>query len=77
MEQLFEKHDLSLVATGYVIMRIAMIALWLAQGEAVQAGAVGPMMLGSSAVAGYALLASETLHGRFAIFKPTIASDRT
>ncbi|MCA9664241.1 MAG: hypothetical protein KC503_01600 [Myxococcales bacterium] len=39
----------------------AMIALWLAQGEAVQAGAVGPMMLGSSAVAGYALLASETL----------------
>ena len=23
------------------------------------------------------LLASETLHGRFAIFKPTIASDRT
>ncbi len=35
-----------------------MVALWLSQGEAVQAGAVGPMMLGSSAVATYALFAA-------------------
>ena len=30
---------------------------WLSQGRAVQAGAVGPMMLGSLSVAGYALWA--------------------
>lgn len=35
----------------------AMAALWLAQGEAVPAGAVGPMMLGSTSVGAYALLA--------------------
>ncbi len=35
-----------------------MVALWLSQGEAVQAGAVGPMMLGGTSVATYALLAS-------------------
>ena len=38
-----------------------MIALWLSQGEAVQAGAVGPLMLGSTSVAVYALLATVTL----------------
>jgi hypothetical protein len=32
-----------------------MVSIWLSQGEAVQAGAVGPMMLGSSSVALYAL----------------------
>ncbi len=35
-----------------------MVSLWMAQGEAVPAGAVGPMMLGSSAVASYALFAA-------------------
>jgi len=35
-----------------------MVSVWLAQGEAVQLGAVGPMMLGSTAVAGYALFAA-------------------
>ncbi len=35
-----------------------MTSLWLSQGEAVQAGAVGPMMLGSGSVAAYALLAA-------------------
>jgi len=35
-----------------------MVSLWLSQGEAVPAGAVGPMMLGSASVAGFALLAA-------------------
>ncbi len=39
------------------IFLTTMIAVWLAQGEAVQAGAVGPMMLGSGAVSAHALLA--------------------
>lgn len=36
----------------------AMAGLWLAQGEAVPAGAVGPMMLGSASVATFALMAT-------------------
>ena len=43
------------------IFLTTMIALWLSQGEAVQAGAVGPLMLGSTSVAVYALLATVTL----------------
>mgnify|MGYP006928166546 FL=1 len=43
------------------IFLTAMVSLWLSQGEAVPAGAVGPMMLGSTAVAGYALLAAVLL----------------
>jgi hypothetical protein len=39
-----------------------MISLWLSQGNAVSSGAAGPMMLGSSAVAGYAIF--------FGIFEP-------
>ena len=38
------------------IFLTTMISVWISQGEAVQAGAVGPMMLGSSAVSLYALL---------------------
>ena len=38
------------------IFLTTMISIWLAQGEAVQGGAVGPMMLGSSSVSVYALL---------------------
>lgn len=50
------------VAAGVVsvfpaIFLTTMVALWLAQGEAVPAGAVGPMMLGASSVAGFALYA--------------------
>jgi hypothetical protein len=36
----------------------AMVALWLAQGEAVPVGAVGPMMLGSTSVSAFALFAA-------------------
>ena len=45
------------VAVFPAIFLTTMVAVWLAQGEAVQAGAVGPMMLGSASVAGYALWA--------------------
>ena len=39
----------------------AMASLWWSQGEAVPTGAVGPMILGSTSVALYAILASGTL----------------
>jgi hypothetical protein len=38
------------------IFLTSMLALWLAQGEAVPAGAIGPMMLGAMSVSTYALL---------------------
>ena len=38
-----------------------MVALWIAQGEDVPSGAVGPMMLGAMSVSFYALLATVTL----------------
>jgi hypothetical protein len=41
------------------IFMTTMVALTLAQGAQVQAGAVGPMMLGSSSVAVFALLAAQ------------------
>ena len=40
------------------IFLTTMVSLWLVQGEAVPAGAVGPMMLGSTSVAAYAVLAA-------------------
>lgn len=40
------------------IFLTTMLSVWLAQGQSVQAGAVGPMMLGSSSVSGYALLSA-------------------
>ena len=43
------------------IFMTTMVSLWVSQGEAVQAGAVGPMMLGSTAVAVYALIATISL----------------
>ena len=43
------------------IFMTTMVSLWISQGEAVQAGAVGPMMLGSTAVSVYALLATWSL----------------
>jgi hypothetical protein len=43
------------------IFLTTMVSLWLAQGEAVPGGAVGPMMLGSASVAAFALLATWSL----------------
>ena len=40
------------------IFLTTMVSLWLAQGEAVPLGAVGPLMLGSTSVAVYALLSA-------------------
>lgn len=39
-----------------------MVSLWLSQGQAVPSGAVGPMMLGSSSVAVFALSAPSLYH---------------
>jgi hypothetical protein len=50
-----------MAATFPAIFLTTMTSLWLAQGEAVQAGAVGPMMLGSTSVAAYSLLAAWTI----------------
>jgi hypothetical protein len=43
------------------IFLTSMVALWIAQGEEVPSGAVGPMMLGAMSVSFYALLATHTL----------------
>jgi len=43
------------------IFLTSMVALWIAQGEEVPGGAVGPMMLGAMSVSFYALLAAYTL----------------
>jgi hypothetical protein len=40
------------------IFLTTMMALWVSQGEAVPVGAVGPMMLGSTSVSAFALLAA-------------------
>ena len=45
------------------IFLTTMVSLWWSQGEAVPAGAVGPMLVGSGAVSAYALLAAITLPG--------------
>ena len=42
------------------IFLTTMFSLWLAQGEAVPAGAVGPMMLGSTSVAAFCVAATWT-----------------
>ena len=44
------------------IFLTTMVSIWLAQGEAVQSGAVGPMMLGSTSVSVFALIAASVLH---------------
>ena len=43
------------------IFLTTMVALWVAQGEAVPSGAVAPMMLGSTSVSAFALLAATLL----------------
>ena len=40
------------------IFLTTMVSVWVSQGAAVQGGAVGPMMLGSSSVSCYAVLAA-------------------
>ena len=43
------------------IFLTSMVSLWWSQGETVQGGAVGPMMLGASSVSAYALIAAVCL----------------
>jgi hypothetical protein len=43
------------------IFLTTMVSLWLAQGEAVPGGAVGPMMLGSTGIGAYALIAAAAM----------------
>lgn len=52
------------------IFLTTMVSLWLAQGEAVPSGAVGPMMLGSASVSAFALLAAWT----FPLYGPLAGS---
>jgi len=51
------------------IFLTTMVSVWISQGEAVQGGAVGPMMLGSSSVSVFALLVIPL----FGVFSPFIA----
>ncbi|MCB9778720.1 MAG: hypothetical protein H6742_09175 [Alphaproteobacteria bacterium] len=55
------------------IFLTTMVSLWLSQGEAVPVGAVGPMMLGSSSVAAYALLAAWALPALGLVAGPAVA----
>jgi hypothetical protein len=43
------------------IFLTTMLALWVSQGEAVPVGAVGPMMLGSTSVSAFALVAATVM----------------
>ncbi len=43
------------------IFLTTMVSLWISQGESVPVGAVGPMILGSTSVAAFALVAAWTL----------------
>ena len=45
-----------IISTFPAIFLTSMVALWLAQGEGVPAGAVAPMMLGSASVPAFAML---------------------
>lgn len=47
----------ALASTFPAIFLTTMVSVWRSQGRAVQAGAVGPMMLGSASIALYAILA--------------------
>ncbi len=50
-----------MVAVFPAIFFTTMVGLWISQGAAVPAGAVGPMMLGSASVSAHALLAALAL----------------
>jgi len=43
------------------IFLTTMAGLWVSQGQAVQAGAVGPMILGSASVSAYSVLCAFTV----------------
>ncbi len=64
---LFARHGgpvaAGLASTFPAIFLTTMVSLWFSQGEAVQAGAVGPMMLGSGSVGAFALVAAWTQPG--------------
>jgi hypothetical protein len=62
-----------IVAVFPAIFLTTMVSLWLAQGEAVPVGAVGPMMLGSTSVAAYALVAAITLPALGVAFGSVVA----
>jgi hypothetical protein len=47
-----------IMSTFPAIFLTTMVALWVSQGEAVPVGAVGPMMLGSTSVSAFAMLAA-------------------
>ena len=47
-----------ILAVFPAIFMTTMISIWISQGEAVQAGAVGPMMLGGTSVSVFAILAA-------------------
>jgi hypothetical protein len=50
-----------LAAVFPALFLTSMVSLWFSQGEAVQGGAVGPMMLGSGSVAAFAMAAAWAL----------------
>jgi hypothetical protein len=50
-----------LASTFPAIFLTSMVSLWLSQGAAVQSGSVGPMILGSTAVSGFAFAFAELL----------------
>jgi hypothetical protein len=50
-----------LASTFPAIFLTTMVSLWVSQGEAVQSGAVGPMMLGSASVATFAVVGAWSL----------------
>ncbi len=43
------------------IFLTTMVSLWISQGESVQVGAVGPMMLGSTSVAAFSVIAAAAI----------------
>ncbi|MEC7946371.1 MAG: hypothetical protein VX265_02320 [Myxococcota bacterium] len=59
-----------LASTFPAIFLTTMVSLWVSQGEAVQSGAVGPMMLGSASVAMFAAVGAWSLPA----FGPTAGS---
>lgn len=55
------------------IFLTTMVSLWISQGEAVQSGAVGPMMLGATSVSGFALIVAITLPAFGALWGSVLA----
>ncbi|MBJ93984.1 MAG: hypothetical protein CMP23_05840 [Rickettsiales bacterium] len=55
------------------IFLTTMVSVWWSQGEAVQAGAVGPLMLGSASVSVYAIVAAVSIPALGLWWGPTLA----